>query len=398
MREEMGLVTNSRLRVFRRCKREHHYRYDLNMQAVRRSDAIRFGTLFHGGLESWWRAIKAMVPHPLDVALASLRSDQLTSEGSISHYVLATAEELMRGYDARWLSEARECEVLGVEAEFSAPMVNPDTKAPSRTYRIGGKLDNLIRVELLKFLMEHKTTTLDASPGSEYWRKLEIDGQISMYFDGSSALGHEVAGCIYDVAVRPLLKPLKATPEESRKYTKGKGCKACGGSAGGKAGVVRGAGVRGDGLDELHVVDCQDCDGTGWKEAPRLQSNQRDEDETVDAFRERVRAAITADPSRYFIRGCVDRLDEEMAEHGWDTWHTAKNMREVELSGCAVRNPDACVQLTHTCDFFEVCTGSASLDDPKLFIRGESSHPELSTPTQAKEATSDKRQFQFNEF
>ena len=379
MTEPLQLVTNSRLRVFRRCKREHHYRYGLNMQPVRRSDAIRFGSLFHAALEAWWLAVAAGDMYPLSRAMEVLALHVHESSGALSEFDLVKAEELMCGYDARWLPEARECEVLGVESEFSAPMVNPETGAPSRTYRVGGKLDNLIQVGPLKFLMEHKTTTLDISPGSEYWRRLQIDGQISMYFDGSLALGHEVAGCIYDVAVRPSLKPYKATPLDKRKLTKGKGCKACGGSAGGARGVEPG-----DGFSRLELADddtgeCLDCLGSGWKEAPRLPANQREHDETTGEFRERVRAAIVADPSRYFVRGEVARLDEEMDEHRWDTWHTAKNMRAVELSGCAVRNPDACVQITHTCDFFDVCTGSASLDDPKLFLRGESSHPELST-------------------
>ena len=214
---------------------------------------------------------------------------------------------------------------------------------------------------------------MDATPGSEYWRRLRIDGQISMYYEGASVLGHDVAGCIYDVIVRPTLRPYKATPLDKRKLTKGKGCKACGGSAGGKRGVVRGSGVRLDGIEM-----CPDCEGTGWKEAPRLPANQRENDETADEYRLRVLEAIAADPDHYFVRGTVVRLDDEMVDHRFDVWNTAKHMRAVQLSGRTVRNPDACVSFNRTCEYFEVCCGEQSLDDESAFIRGESSHPELS--------------------
>ena len=36
-------------------------------------------------------------------------------------------------------------------------------------------------------------------------------------FDGAAALGHDVAGCLYDVICKPGLRPLKATPVEARK-------------------------------------------------------------------------------------------------------------------------------------------------------------------------------------
>ena len=37
-------------------------------------------------------------------------------------------------------------------------------------------------------------------------RVLGMDSQISMYFDGAKALGHDVAGCIYDVIGKPKLR------------------------------------------------------------------------------------------------------------------------------------------------------------------------------------------------
>ena len=360
----LGLITASRLRKFRTCKRAHLYGYDMAVRAIRQGEALRFGSLFHDGLEAWWIAkmlAKHGAPPALRSALDAVQRKLKDSDGELNEFDLVKAEELLTGYDARWADEV--IEVLAVECQFEAPLVNPETGAASRTYRIAGKIDAVAKAaDGLVYIVEHKTTTMDATPGSEYWKRLNIDGQISMYYNGAAALGHDVAGCIYDVATRPTMRPKTATPEGERKYTT-RASKL-------KDGTVRPVGS--------------------------LHANQRDRDETPAEFRERVRAAICAEPDRYFVRGMVVRLDGEMEDHAWDTWHTARHMREVELSGRAVRNPDACVQFNRTCDYFDVCCGTASLDDPAQFTRGDSSHPELST--EAKEATNDQDQFEFNEF
>jgi hypothetical protein len=53
------------------------------------------------------------------------------------------AEELLRGYHVRWAGESYD--VLAVEATFSAPLVNPDSRAPSKTWSLGGKIDAIAR-------------------------------------------------------------------------------------------------------------------------------------------------------------------------------------------------------------------------------------------------------------
>jgi hypothetical protein len=38
-------------------------------------------------------------------------------------------------------------------------------------------------------VVEHKTSSEDVTPGSFYWSRLRMDGQVSVYFDGARALG-----------------------------------------------------------------------------------------------------------------------------------------------------------------------------------------------------------------
>ncbi len=254
---------------------------------------------------------------------------------------LARAEVMIRGYDARWLDDAARYEVLAVEAEFSAPLVNPESGQPSRTWTLGGKLDVIVQEldgDQRTLIIEHKTTSGDAGPGSDYVKRLRLDGQVSIYYAGAEALGLKADGCLYDVLVKPGQRPLKATPEEARKYTK----------------------------------------------EGRLYATQRDRDETPGEYMLRCAGAVAADPNAYFLRAMVVRLDGEVAEAMADTWQLGRVMRENEIAKRSPRNPDACVRYGRTCEYFGVCTGEASIEDPGLFRQSEQIHPELSANADAR--------------
>jgi hypothetical protein len=257
--------------------------------------------------------------------------------GAGDPYELARAQVMLVGYDARWASEMEHYEVLGVEQEFRAPVRNPDTGATSRTWTLAGKLDALVldRRDGLARIVEHKTTSSDAGPGSDYLKRLRMDGQVTIYYEGAASLGHLVAGCIYDVLVKPGLRPLKATPPEARKYTK-----------------------------------------TG-----ALYANQRERDETPEEYRVRVAEALLADPNDYFLRANVHRLESEMRDGLADVWQTGRVMRESDLAGRHPRNPDACTRWGRTCEFFTICCGEGSLEDERLFARADRTHAELEADT-----------------
>ena len=154
---------------------------------------------------------------------------------------------------------------------------------------------------------------------------------MSTYQPACLSLGYDVDSCIYDVIRKVSLRPLKATPEASRKYTAG-------------------------GL---------------------LYKTQRENDETFEEFRERVRAAIEAAPDKYFARGPIVRLEQDAAEHATDVWQTASQLRESENANAFPRSPNACERWGRMCDYFEVCSGAASIDDEVRFRTAEHAHEEL---------------------
>ena len=317
----MAMLTASRLKDARACQRRHKHRYFDGFAPIEDVQPLRFGQLIHDALAAWWLAAPS---HRLEPALAVIPN---TAEP----FDAAMARALIIGYDTRWADQA--LTTLAVEREFRCALVNPGTGAPSRTWELGGKIDALAEdADDRTLLVEHKTTISDITPGGEYWKRLRLDGQVSIYFEGARASGFDVATCLYDVLRKPSLRPLKATPPEARKYTK-----------------------------------------QGY-----LYANQRDADETPDQYFDRLCAAIAEDPMAYFQRGDVVRLDAEMADAMFDVWQLGRQIREADLAQRWPRNPDACTNYGRTCSFFGVCCGEESLDDTTRFQRLADPHAELS--------------------
>lgn len=365
------LYTASRLRVFRQCNRAHFYRYALGIRTPS-SPAMAFGTHAHKALEAWYRAWQTGEDR---LAAAFAVIDELEDIDDIDRIRLRV---LVAAYHARWGSE--DWEVLAVEQEFRYFLGGIE---------IGGKIDALIRERSTGrvFVVEHKTSTQDTSPGSPYWDRLAIDTQVSIYIDGASfGLDYEISGCVYDVLKRPQHELLLATPEDKRKFTLGKGCAKCGGSAGGKKGIVRGRGYYDVTFaSEVKRNDCDGCAGTGWKvddegvpQAPRLHANQRDTDETLEQYEDRLANEIAERVDDYLARSVVVRLDSELPRMRQELVDTILSMQALDREGLAPPNHDACVRGREMCSFFSACSGRASIDDEHTFPRGDA-HPELAS-------------------
>lgn len=319
----LRVITQSEQRTFLRCAREHFHAYSQRYRPIEDAETLRFGTLWHEALETYWGFIGR---NPLVEAIDTIRQSD-----NLDPFTFARVSALLTAYDVRWSNDYYE--VLEVEREFSALLLNPQTGHPSKTFTLGGKLDAIVRApDGLIYLVEHKTSSEDLGAGSTYWQRLRIDSQVSTYYAGARALGYDVAGCIYDVVGKPKLKPLKATPEADRKYTKKDG---------------------------------------------RLYAGQREFDETPDEFHARLLEHLKENPDRYFHRGVVVRLEAEETEAAYDTWQTARLIREAELAQRYPRNADACQRYGRMCPYFDVCTGTTSLENTERFRQLENPHEEL---------------------
>lgn len=317
----LEVLTNSRLAVARQCQRKHHMMYELGYRPVVKSEALHFGTLAHLGLAEWWRPGEARLQRAVDAIMAE-RPDPFDA---------AKLHALLSGYSARWGGE--QYETLAVEVEFEAPLVNPLTGKLSRTYRLAGKIDAIVKDARGRVLIvEHKTSSGDIGVGSAYWKRLILDAQVGLYHEGARALGYEACGCLYDVLCKPSIRPFKATPSEDRKYKK---------------------------------------DGT-------LYSNQHEVDESPTAYNGRCINEISNKPDSYFVRGEVVRLEEQLRDALFDVWSLGRQLREGQLAGRWPANPESCVnRYNSVCEYWPVCAGEGSLDDPNLYRKSKRQHEEL---------------------
>jgi len=328
----LPVLTTSATRAYRACPRLYWFSYEQGYRPIYVDPNRRFGTLGHCGLEAWWIARKDAPDDPESWIAAAM--SELEKHNESDPFERARAEVLLMGYHARWAEEP--LEVLAVEREFNAPLVNPATGAASRTWSFGGKIDAIVRLpDGEVWAVEHKTSAEDFSAGSDYRTRLLLDPQVSNYLAGCRTLGFEVKGCLYDVIGKPLQRPKKKVAEV--KMTKG-----------------------------------------SKKEPPRPCANQQLEDETVDEYRERVAAFVAERPDDFFARFKVVRLGHEAREAAFDIWQAGVQIREARNDTVWPRNPDVCKRYGRSCDFLGVCTGQADINDPTRFRVAATANEELS--------------------
>ena len=342
-KRQLPVLSVSGMKAAQRCYKIYLLGYVLRMRALVTSDALAFGTLFHLALEIWWLCRKLGMRGDDLLTQTILHLREKATEAETGPFDLVKALALITGYHYRWDSDTSE--VIAVEAEFTTALTNPETGAASRTWILGGKIDVILREENGGdlFNMEHKTTSEDVSPGSVYWRRLALDAQVSTYVEGARSLGYDVKKTTYDVISKPRIQPKLATPEEKRKYTQ---------------------------ITKKEPIS-------------RLYAGQREFDETPDEYGERIMQEIADFPNEYFARVDVPRSAEDLLDAKADAWAMGRSISDAIKLNRWPRNPDNCEKFGSYCQYFAVCTKTASINDPYLYKHVPSTmDPQPEAPTQ----------------
>lgn len=297
-----NLLTKSRAASFRSCQRLHAIKYLKGYRPLEDAGPLRFGSLVHLGLEQAWEDEPINLPAEADP------------------WDLAKARPMLNGYVARWRDhDADTFEVLGVEVPFECDLINPDTLAKSKTWRLAGKIDAIVREKATGrvFVCEHKTSSQNFGLGSPYIARLRMDQQIAIYLLGAKSLGFEPAGVLYDILGKPRIRPLEV-------------------------------------------------------------NSRRAVAETAAEYELRVAQSIVDDVNSFYQRAEVVRLENEVLEAMRGIWDQAQQMREAERLQRDIPNPEACERWGRLCEFFPVCSGETSLDNERLYQLSATVHPELS--------------------
>lgn len=325
---ERALLTHSSKRQFQKCQYSYYLRHVLMLSRAEEAQALRMGSAVHAGAEVFARGGSSEEA----VAAATEVYGQAPSwAGPEWSYEGVAVACLVTGYG--WYYGEQPLTYQAVEQTLTAPIRNPDTGRPSQTFQLGGKVDGIVTgIEGQPCLLERKTSSEDVSEGSKYRMRLRLDPQVSTYLLLARANGIELTTAYYDVIVKPGMRPLKATPEESRKYTK---------------------------------------DG-------RLYANQREADETPEEWSERLFSDVLERPARYYCRFEVPRLEDDLRDAAQDLWQVAQALGDAYRRERWPRTVD---RHCDYCEFASLCLNSVRVEKdgepPAGFIRRESQHPEL---------------------
>lgn len=238
----------------------------------------------------------------------------------------STIRALVIGYAETYFDE--QWQAVAVESEFRLPILNPDAErlSSSRTYDHAGKLDLVVESPSRPgyYLMDHKTTSEDISPGNDFWKRLFLATQPSHYQFACWQAGIELAGCVWDVIRKPSIRPRKVTKAEREELANG---------------TYQGIALR--------------------------YEYRGEETETPYLYGLRVLADIRHQPDKYFQRQIVPRSKHEMLEFARDLFGTASLIRRSTSEGKFYRTgaTHACMMYGKSCEYLDLCCGFSNEGD-----------------------------------
>lgn len=354
----MQRLTHSRINSFKKCRRRHWYEYENCIRSERDGKALRMGSAYHNGLEVIGNQ------QPIDAACERVYGDYSEAIYLADDivYERETVLRLLCGWLWRW--EEQPLKHIAAEQWFNLPLRNPATGRTSRNFSLAGKIDGIVRIGDGRLaVLEYKTTSEDLASDSDYWPRLQVDQQISIYVLAARALGYDVDTVLYDVTRKPTIKP-SAVP-----MLDGEGVKIVLDTAG----------------DRVRTKD-----GRKWRQTGDAKAGYTlvTRDMTTDEWGEKLSEDIGTRPEWYYSRREIPRTTDQLAEVESELWDIAHTMRQAQLHGLHYRTTtaDTCC----FCPFFGPCTtgydpttdalpeGLVQLDDPHQELNDANETPAAS--------------------
>lgn len=338
-RPASNLLTHSRLRTLRSCARKHEYSYELGIRPATPAKALRMGTAVHTAIEH--RGKGESVDDAIRAGAADYDAMPPWADDPVSRtsWLLEgeTVRRMLVGYFWRWGGSSLETIASELEVEF--PIVNPATGRSAQGYSCAIKIDGIVRLEDGRLAVrETKTARESIEPGADYWRKLRMDGQISLAVMAARRAGHDVQAVLYDALRKPSIQPKQLAKRDQQNVV----------------------------LTGTYFGEPANPDSTG---------------ESVSMWGARLRADMGERPEFYFQRIEIARLDSDLREFERDLWDLYQALRGYRKRGHWPRNADSCLSYGR-CPYFGVCSEGRHLtaDDelPAGMVQLANVHPELS--------------------
>ena len=310
-------LSHSTIQDFLACPRRFEWRRLRRLRKTSKTQALRLGARFHEGLD----ALKTGTPVETVIAEIWRAYDDIPSAiRDVDAWWLE--REICARLIAGWATFSDPFDVVASEHDFEVPIRNPATGYPSRRFKLRGIFDGLIRLADGRIaILEHKTTSQSLDPSGDYIRRLRVDSQISRYFLAARELGIDVQTVVYDITRKPSIRPKRPTKKDVAT------------------------------LRETRIYHEQEISHVP-EEIDR---------ETPEMYGARLTADIVADPSRYFLRLEIPRLERDLDEAALELWAEQRTIARTLRSGRFVRNTAACLS-PYRCEFADLCLTGTSPD------------------------------------
>lgn len=329
--------TNSQLNTAGECERKAYLAYVQGIRPVRQSKALKIGDAVHIGLDKWYSGDKPTANEAAREASAHyLRRSQSEDRDAEAALAAAMVAAYIYTYDDQ------PYRVIASEVAFDLPLPNPVSGLPDESIRIAGKIDKIVEYNGDIVIMEHKTTTKDISPGSNYWRRLRIDSQVSMYIAAARAMGYQVTETIYDVIRRPTVEPCMLTQGDTQTFIE----------TGQYHGAQFGVSLVENGATPQVIVNGVPAEVVQGKKSFAIR-------ETPEMYGARVEHMMLSNPGYWFQRQIVGRYDETIKSHLWDVYESVMLMRYSLDNGYWPKRTRACFAYG-VCPYFELCANNIS--------------------------------------
>jgi len=344
----MERLTHTAMNTAKACLRRFHYRFNLGLVRRQSFKALRMGAAVHHGLAAYSRGDDRFVE------IATLGYDVEPPWADPHEWAVEReiVTRMLHGYAVYYADDPLGYEE--VERSFDMPLVNPDTGAASRTFNIAGKRDGLVQWDGRSMVLERKTCGEDIGPDSNYWLRLRIDPQISLYALAARYERHNVSGVLYDVLRKPTISPRQIPLLDEDE------CK-----------IV----IDTDTGERVFNQNGKPRQSASTKDGWILQSRI----ETPDEFGERLAADIEERPEYYYQRREIPLLEDHLTEFGAEVWQQSKLLIECRNRGLWFKSVSRTT--CGYCDYADLCLQGIRVDEgevPAGYERLDDVHPELS--------------------
>ena len=238
---------------------------------------------------------------PLEAGLAGIDEYLSANKGyRDAGLVRARCRAMLKVYDRVWEKDNEKYEVLSVEKLLLGPIKNIDSGKDSG-YIGGGKEDLRLKLKdgYKVSILDHKNLSYEID--DDKLEHLLIDTQLNHYALMNHYNGVRVDSAIYDVLVKTLHRPKKATKAQP--------------------------------------------------------------EESLEAFEERLTAVYAEQPRKYFARKEIPIFKTHLIGYANDLYDWTRLLDSAKQSGKHLKNPGACFEYNRPCRYLGLCTGRSEVAD-----------------------------------